>query len=91
MTRQNLAKHNKDNMEKHLTLIKCELIKSRKKEEDIQGLVAIKQDLGQRLDAIKQDLMIKLDIEMSNAKREIAAIRNEIGKHQQTGSSYRHW
>ena len=78
-------------MEKHLTLIKCELIKSRKKEEDIQGLVAIKQDLGQRLDAIKQDLMIKLDIEMSNAKREIAAIRNEIGKHQQTGSSYRHW
>ena len=90
MARQNLAKHYKDNMEKHLTLIKCELIKSKKKEEDIQGLIAIKQDLGQKLDAIKQDLMIKLDIEMSNAKREIAAIKNEISKHQQT-SSYRHW
>ena len=91
MTRQNLAKHNKDNMEKHLTLIKCELIKARKKEEEIQGLVTIKHDLGQKLDAIKQDLMIKLDIEMSNAKREIAAIRNDIAKNQSTSSSYRHW
>ena len=91
MSRQNLAKHSKENMEKHLTLIKCELIKAKKREEDIQAMVSVKHDLGQKLDAVKQDLMIKLDIEMSNAKREIAAIRNDIAKNQPTSSTYRHW
>jgi len=91
MTRQNLARHNKENMEKHLTLIKCELIKARKREENIQAIMSVKQDLGQILDSIKQDLMIKLDIEMSNAKREIAAIRNDLAKNQPTSPTYRHW
>ena len=49
----------------------------------------IKQDLGQKFDTIKQVLMIKLDSEMSNAKREIAAIR-KISKRQQA-SSYCQW
>ena len=89
MTRQNLARHNKENMEKHLTLIKVELIKAKKREEDTQSMITIKHDLGQKLDAIKQDLMIKLDIEMSNAKREIAAIRNDIAKNQPANPTYR--
>ena len=83
--RQNLAKHNKDNMEKHFTLIRCELGKAKKKERDIQDVSAIKQDLGQKLDGIKQDLMIKVDVEMSHIKRELAAIRNDLVKTFQNG------
>lgn len=83
--RQNLAKHNKDNMEKHFTLIRCELGKAKKKEKDIQDVSAIKQDLGHKLDGIKQDLMIKVDVEMSHVRRELAAIRNDLGKTFQNG------
>ena len=83
--RQNLAKHNKDNMEKHFTLIRCELGKAKKKEKDIQDVSAIKQDLAHKLDGIKQDLMIKVDVEMSHVKRELAAIRNDLGKTFQNG------
>ena len=83
--RQNLAKHNKDNMEKHFTLIRCELGKAKKKERDIQDGSIIKQDLGQKLDGIKQHLMIKIDLEMSHVKRELAAIRNDLVKTFQNG------
>lgn len=83
--RQNLAKHNKDNMEKHFTLIRCELGKAKKKEKDVQDVTAIKQDLAQKLDGIKQDLMIKVDVEMSFVKRELAAIRNDLIKNHQNG------
>lgn len=85
--RQNVAKHNKDNVEKHFTLIKCELAKAKKKEKDIQDVTAIKQDLTQKLNGIKQDLTIKLDVEMNLVKRELAAIRNDLAKtHHQNGS-----
>jgi len=84
--RQNLAKHNKDNLEKHFTLIKCELAKAKKKDKDIQDVTAIKQDLTLKLNGIKQDLTIKLDVEMSHVKRELAAIRNDLAKTHQNGS-----
>lgn len=83
--RQNLAKHNKDNMEKHFALIKSELGKAKKKEKDVQDVTAIKQDLAHKLDGIKQDLIIKVDVEMSHVKRELAAIRNDVVKSFQNG------
>ena len=89
--RQHQAKHNKDYMEKHLTLTKCELIKIRKRENDIQDLIALKNEVGQKLDAIKQDLTIKLDIELSNVKREIGAIKSDMSKGQSSNLNYRHW
>ena len=89
--RQNQAKHNKEYMERHLTLTKCELIKIRKRENDIQDLIALKNEVGQKLEGIKQDLTIKLDIELSNVKREIAAIRSDVGKGPSNNSNYRHW
>ena len=91
VVRQNQSKHNKEHMEKHLTLTKCELIKIRKRENDIKDLVALKSEVGQKLDGIKQDLTIKLDIELSNIKREIAAIKNDMGKGQSNNPNYRHW
>ena len=72
-------------MEKHFTLIRCELGKAKKKEKDIQDVSAIKQDLAHKLDGIKQDLMIKVDVEMSHVKRELAAIRNDLVKSFQNG------
>lgn len=78
--RHNMAKHNKENMDKHFTLIKCELGKAKKKEKDVQDVTAIKQDLSQKLDGIKQDLTIKLDVEMSHVRRELLAIRNDLAK-----------
>ena len=90
--RQHQAKHNKEYMERHLTLTKCELIKIRKRENDIQDLIALKNEVGQKLDGIKQDLTIKLDIELSNVKREIAAIKNDMpNKGQCSNPNYRHW
>lgn len=83
--RQNLAKHNKENLEKHFTLLRCELGKAKKKEKDVQDVTSIKQDLAQKLDGIKQDLMIKVDVEMSFVKRELAAIRNDLAKNLQNG------
>ena len=89
--RQGQAKHNKEYMEKHLTLTKCELLKIRKRENDIQDLIALKNEVGQKLDGIKQDLTIKLDIEMSNVKREIVAIKSDMGKGPSNNPNYRHW
>ena len=90
--RQHQAKHNKDYMERHLTLTKCELIKIRKRENDIQDLIALKNEVGQKLDGIKQDLTIKLDIELSNVKREIGAIKSDMqAKGQSSNPNYRHW
>jgi len=92
IARQSQARHNKEYMEKHLTLTKCELVKIRKREKDIQDLITLKNEVGQKLDSIKQDLTIKLDIELSNVKREMAAIRNDIAKGQSSSpANYRHW
>jgi len=94
IARQHQPRHNKDNIEKHLTLTKSELAKARSREKDVQDIATVRQDFGYKLDAIKQDLTIKVDIEMSNIKRELAAIRSEMGnvkKNQPTASYPRHW
>ena len=55
-------------------------------------MITLKNEVGQKLDSIKQDLTIKLDIELSNVKREMAAIRNDIAKGQSSSpANYRHW
>lgn len=93
IARQHQARHNKENVEKHLTLTKSELTKARSREKDVQDIATVRQDFGYKLDGIKQDLTIKVDIEMSNIKRELAAIRSDMGhvtKNQPT-SAYRYW
>ena len=93
IARQHQARHNKDNVEKHLTLTKCELAKARGRERDVQNLSAVRQEFAHKLDAIKQDLTIKVDLEMSTIKRELSAIRNDMvhtAKSPPT-TAYRHW
>lgn len=93
IARQHQIRHNKENVEKHLTLTKIELAKARNREKDVQNIATVRQDFARRLDAIKQDLTIKVDLEMSNVKRELATIRNDMThmtKSPSTGS-YRHW
>ena len=93
ISRQHQARHNKENVEKHLTLTKCELAKARGRERDVQNIAAVRQEFAQKLDAIKQDLTIKVDLEMSTIKRELGAIRNDMihtTKSPPT-TSYRHW
>ena len=93
IARQHQPRHNKENVEKHLTLTKIELAKARSREKDVQNIGTVRQDFAHKLDAIKQDLSIKIDIELSNVKRELITIRNDMThttKSPPTGS-YRHW
>ena len=93
IARQQQIRHNKENVEKHLTLTKIELAKARNREKDVQNIATVRQDFARRLDAIKQDLTIKVDLEMSNVKRELATIRNDMTHMTKSPSngSYRHW
>lgn len=91
IARQLQLQHNKENVEKHLTLAKSELTKVKAREKDIQDLPAVKQDLGQKVEIIKQEFARKLDVELSNIKKELIVIRNDIARTQQVNAAYHHW
>lgn len=91
IVRQHQLQHNKENVEKHLNLAKVELSKVKIKEKEIQDVDSVKQDLGQKVELIKQDFMRKLDIELTNIKKELIAVRNDIVWTQQINTTHRHW
>ena len=91
IARQLQLQHNKENVEKHLTLAKGELAKVKLRKKDIQDLPEVKQDLGQKVEMIKQEFIRKLDGELTNIKKELVAIRNDIAWTQQVSPTYRHW
>ena len=78
IARQHQLRHNKENVEKHLTLTKSELAKARRREGNVQNLAAVRQEFVHKLEAIKQDLTIKVDLEMSTIKRELGTIKNDM-------------
>lgn len=91
ITRQHQLQHNKENVEKHLTLAKSALVKVKLREKDVQDLPTVKQDLGQKVEVIKQEFIRKLDSELSNIKKELIAVRNDIAWTQPLSPTHRHW
>lgn len=91
IARQHQLQHNKENLEKHLTLAKAALAKVKVREKDIQDLPAVKHELGQKVEIIKQEFVRKLDIELTNIKKDLVAIRNDVAHIQQITPTYHHW
>ena len=89
IARQHQLHHNKENVEKHLNLAKNELAKVKLRRKDIQDLPAVKHELGQKVEIIKQEFARKLDTELSNIKKELVAIRNDVAWTQQISPTYR--